>query len=355
MYGVISDYEGKLIHATAYAGSRVPDYTARVRLPESRDAIGGAALRFDLRDLASPIPFTSARRPLVVHVGAGAQSCRATARSTSTGGPRATRAHRPGAPLDGHLANEHFQLRDALQDVTNVVLDVTLRHTSTGCGIRRWLEPRPDAPRRYLDLGPVLPQLFASLRAGTLIAENVDVCCAARRRIDLTPDRSADYVSPSYAEVGGALEVRLRRTLSVGASALSRQTERHDLSQRRSPTSRTTPSDSRQPSAIRRARIHRDRNVGEDVARRAQFSAWSRSTAGAPATRSTTARWPGDVPTDATPACRLPRSAAGAGSRSMRGSASGSGCSRLRPLERLDFAPDITGYKSLRLMMEGVY
>jgi len=86
------------------------------------------------------------------------------------------------------------------------------------------------AARRYLDLGPVVPKFTASLRGGTLIAENVDLLGRATLAGDLSKfGEPGSSFSASYVELGGALEVRLRRTVAVSASVLSRQTEREDL------------------------------------------------------------------------------------------------------------------------------
>src|SRR6185295_12759925 len=81
----------------------------------------------------------------------------------------------------------------------------------------------------YLDLSPVLPQLIASLRGGTLIAENVDLLARATIAADPRDDSQKSSFAPSYIELAGAAELRLRRTVAVGASVLSRQTERAEL------------------------------------------------------------------------------------------------------------------------------
>jgi len=81
--------------------------------------------------------------------------------------------------------------------------------------------------RRYLDFGPVRPQLLLSLRGGTLIAENLDLFArvAAAPQVGGYNPTSFSY-SASYLELAGALEMRVRRQLAVGVSVLSRNTER---------------------------------------------------------------------------------------------------------------------------------
>jgi hypothetical protein len=65
------------------------------------------------------------------------------------------------------------------------------------------------------------------VRAGTLIAENVDLLA----RFTLSSDQGEDELPPhafsaSYVELAGAAEVRVRRTVAAGVSALVRTTER---------------------------------------------------------------------------------------------------------------------------------
>jgi hypothetical protein len=84
----------------------------------------------------------------------------------------------------------------------------------------------PEA-RRYLDLGPPRPQTLFSLRGGTLIAENIDLFA----RVAASTDESDELTPPqaytaSYLELAGAAEIRLRRTVVLGASVLTRTTER---------------------------------------------------------------------------------------------------------------------------------
>jgi hypothetical protein len=68
-----------------------------------------------------------------------------------------------------------------------------------------------------------------SLRGGTLVAENIDLAVRLATGIDIS-DASAikSPYSATYIEGGGALEVRVRRQLAIGASILSRQTFRDD-------------------------------------------------------------------------------------------------------------------------------
>ncbi len=75
-----------------------------------------------------------------------------------------------------------------------------------------------------------MPQFLGSARAGTLIAENVDLfvrgafASEGKKQDPATGKTVLSSFAAPYAEIGGALEDRLRRTVALGASLLSRQT-----------------------------------------------------------------------------------------------------------------------------------
>lgn len=229
MYGVNAAWEAKLVRANVYLGTRVPDYTLGAVPVADRALIAGASLRLDLRDLARPIPFSVAAE--VLGIAAAGSATGQASRNTQLEvdwRPRTDVALIAQArTLDGALANEHVQLRGRYGQVTNVVFDLTHRHDTDW----RWdpsvTDPDPLAAKRYLDLGPVLPQLLASMRAGTLIKDNIDVYVRGAAASDLArPGDPRSSFAASYLELGGAVELRLRRTIALGASGLTRETTR---------------------------------------------------------------------------------------------------------------------------------
>lgn len=232
MYGALAGWEGKLLKASVYGGSRVPDYTnAGFFDNKDRAGIGGSSVSFDLRALAAPIPFTIGLESLQF-TAAGSDDNQATSHNALQFDWRPKKDIALISRLrilDGRLANEHVQLRTRYKQVTNLVFDFTHRHSRDW----RWdpsvTSPDPLEAKRYLDLGPVLPQQILSGRAGTLIKENVDLlirgAVAWDRPSDDDPALRNTYV-PTYYEVGSALEVRLRRTIALGLSGLTRQTDR---------------------------------------------------------------------------------------------------------------------------------
>ncbi len=232
MYGLLASWEGKLVRGEVYAGSRVPDYTlALADQLADRAGIAGYKAKIDLRDLSSPLPIVIGAEGLAItHIGAG--------ETTPSNHGQAEIDWRPNRDLaligearwlENQLANEHLQLRARYSQVTNFVVDVTHHHTTDW----RW-DPSlvgneavdPLAAKRYLDLGPILGQYVVSARAGTLIAENVDLYGRfAASSIEPGQKDTSAYLA-NYVEGGGALEVRLRRTIALGISGLTRQTKR---------------------------------------------------------------------------------------------------------------------------------
>jgi hypothetical protein len=231
MYGGLAAWEGKLIRGSIYAGSRVPDYTIADPLGrKDRAGIGGSSLRVDFRALKTPIPFAVSGE-FLAFTAVGADDDQASNHSLIQldWRPRNDIALIGRArTLEGDLANESIQLRSRYKQVTNLVFDIVHRRATDW----RW-DPsvtQDDAlqARRYLDLGPVLPQLLISGRAGTLIKENVDVLVRGAYANDLvTTNIERNTYAASYLELGGGLEVRLRRTIGLGLNGLTRQTQRY--------------------------------------------------------------------------------------------------------------------------------
>lgn len=230
MYGGVLAWEGKLIRASLYAGSRVPDYTVVTQLGKDRAGIGGSSIRVDFRNLSTPIPFAVSAE-FLGFTAAGADNNKASNHSLVQldWRPRKDIALIGRArTLEGELANESLQLRSRYKQVTNLVFDLVHRRNTDW----RWdpsvTQPDPLEAKRWLDFGPVLPQLLVSARAGTLIKENIDLLLRGAYANDLVNTNvERNTYAASYGELGGGLEVRLRRTVAVGVNGLTRQTKRY--------------------------------------------------------------------------------------------------------------------------------
>lgn len=354
-YGGNVAWDGKLIKGNIYGGSQVPDYTVDPALPQSREGILGGSIRIDLRELQQKIPITFALETLRL--------------SSSTHGQLELN-WRPSKDialiaqarsLEGKFVNEHAQLRLRYHEVTNLVVDITHQASDDWSWDPTVLDPDPIAARRYLDLGPVLPRINASIRAGTLIAENIDFYARGAAAADLASDTTRDTYSPTYVEGGGAVEVRVRRTVALGISGLGRWYDTDDTVDAELVD---TPGTADPIPASASAQMG-ERSFGE-------LGATARMTLGARKFSLLVEAY-GRRTRYALTYCALDtgatdcRSAADTGIPTIQYRGGGRAQvdawigNRLRLFASydlsttLDFTHNITGYKSLRLVMEGVY
>jgi hypothetical protein len=133
--------------------------------------------------------------------------------------------------LDDALAQADLQVRARLSTVTIAVFDVE-HSTASDWRYDPLLVDRAAEPadaRRYLGLEPPGPRTRLSLRAGTVLLDNVDLLVRGAAAVEHedaeeSPDTDADArtFASSYFEIGAALEVRLQRTLSLALSSMAR-------------------------------------------------------------------------------------------------------------------------------------
>ena len=345
--GVLASYDGRIVTATGYTGLRHSDYTRDQSI--KRAAVAGASLRVDLRGLPTPIPVAVQTEYLALG-DALEQPATSSALFQADWRPRRDIAVIGQLrALDRRVANQRLEVRARYRQVTNFVFDVMHRDQDDW----RW-DPSlvatedPTAPRRYLDLGPVVPQLVASMRAGTLIAENVDLYLRGAAAADLskTGEVKSSFAAP-YLEIGGALEVRLRRTVSLGASALTRQTQRDPAPEIRDVHMEIDPLPAN--PAVR----------GEDgfteVGTSLRMTLGARRFSALVELYGRRTRYPA-VYVD--PILVVPDSDVRGGGRVTLDAWVGKQLRLFAAFDMssaFDFAPEITGYKSLRLMMSGVY
>jgi hypothetical protein len=352
MSGVNVAYEGPTVTLSLFSGFRRSDYTREAE--NNQPFTSGGTFRFDLRGLTRQVPLVVSGEWL------------ALSESTATNQPATSSSQveldwRPDKDialigalrfLDGDTANQRVEVRTRFRQVANIVFQVQRRFDDDwrwdpSLVTRAGREMDATEARRYLDLGPPRPQLLVSLRGGTLIKENVDTFLRLALSRDETPEgMPRQAYSASYVEAGAAAEVRLRRTIAIGASVLARNTEREVMMPIRD--ERNTPQPLPETSALGEDRFV---EVGGTVrmtlgARR--FSALLEVYG-----RSTKFLRPYEDPV--LPIEEFDRRGGGrlsvdawVGSR-IRLAASYDASSAL------DNAPEITGYKSLRLTLTGVY
>jgi hypothetical protein len=232
MFGTNIAYEGPAVTLSLFGGFRRSDYTREQE--DNQPFTNGGTFRFDLRGLVTKVPVAIDGEYLGV------------SKSTATGQPATTSSQlqvdwRPQRDfvviaaqrwLNGDLANQRLEIRTRFREVTNVVAEVMRRldedwRWDPTLARRENRQMDPTEAKRYLDLGPPRAQTLLSLRGGTLIAENVDLFARVARSADQSdPDAPVTSYTSSYTELAGAAEIRLRRTVALGASVLRRSTER---------------------------------------------------------------------------------------------------------------------------------
>ena len=82
---------------------------------------------------------------------------------------------------------------------------------------------REDSLFRYFRLGKTLPRLYFTARAGTVLLRNVDVLLHGRGALRQSEDDERSPHSTSFAQAGGAVEVRVRRSVNLGIGLLARR------------------------------------------------------------------------------------------------------------------------------------
>ncbi|HWN67978.1 MAG TPA: hypothetical protein VNM90_10075, partial [Haliangium sp.] len=134
--------------------------------------------------------------------------------------------------LDDDLAQADLQVRARLSAVTMAVLDLdhsTARDWRYDSLLAAPARALATDPRRYLNLEPPGPRTYLSLRAGTVLLDNVDLLVRGAAAVEHEQpeesrggDAPARVFASSYFEAGAALEVRLQRTLSLALSGMGR-------------------------------------------------------------------------------------------------------------------------------------
>ncbi|MEO7096840.1 MAG: hypothetical protein ABI175_26515 [Polyangiales bacterium] len=359
--GALLAYEGRIVTTSGYLGYRHSDYTRDQ--PDQRPSVAGASLRIDLRGLATPVPL--AIQGEVLRMGDSRvndnfhQPVSESALLQGDWRPRQDVAVIAQVrTLDRRAASQRIELRARYKQVTNLVFEIIHRTEDDWVWDPSFIVPDEDATKakRYLDLGPVVPQFIGSARAGTLIAENVDLfirgafATEGKKQLQDGTNRMvlSSFAAP-YAEIGGALEVRLRRTIALGASLLSRQTN-HQLPPDKMPTF-----DQKNVAQPLPANETRGEEGFTELGGTLKMSLGARKFSALAELYGRRTRY-AELYTD--PTLKIPTSDLRFGGRFTLDAWVGE---RVRisaaydVSSALEFAPEINGYRSLRLMLTGIY
>jgi hypothetical protein len=135
--------------------------------------------------------------------------------------------------FNGKVGRQSLLLRSRLSKVTTIASELTRRTRNDfiyDILLTTPIEGDATDARRYLSFGAVRPRLLFNLRAGTVLLRNIDLLVRGGFAIDTTQTdiQPRSSYGVGYAEVGGAFEVRLRRSVRLGTSLLARRYRRRD-------------------------------------------------------------------------------------------------------------------------------
>jgi len=219
--GLVVGYETKIYKVHLFGGTRVPDWNVA---GGARDSISGADARVDL--------MAWKRFPAVIDASTfhwGDHDHQELGASVTRG--RGLYLRGSVRTLDGRLAHENVTAHFRISDVTRIMAEVDHRSSYDWRWDPEWVSASdPSAARRYLDMGAVGPRLLASVRAGTVLLDNVDLLVRGAAALDQTRESIPDSsFAATWGEVGAAFEVRVRRSLAFGSSALLRSYRRDSI------------------------------------------------------------------------------------------------------------------------------
>ncbi|MBZ0238563.1 MAG: hypothetical protein K8M05_39990 [Deltaproteobacteria bacterium] len=222
--GLWLSWSGKGLRMSAFAGARVPAWWAYNAdypdLRSQRGAVTGGELTVDMRRFE--LPFVLRLRALAFENHGHADATfdwNARKDLLATGTVRT---------FDGAIAHESVTLRYRLSEETRLVVDGNYRHRRDMIWDYAFRDPEePYVARRYLDRGPSLPRATARARAGTVLLSNIDLLLHGGFAVDTRLEGGeVSYHSAGWLEAGSALEIRVRRAIIFGAQGLWR-TYRH--------------------------------------------------------------------------------------------------------------------------------
>lgn len=211
--GLMASWQRLVLSITAFAGQRVDAFAPdAASLRHDPIFVAGGSARVDLQAWRGwpALATISATRIGSRDVVEAQIDVRRSARLGMSASVRA---------IDARPTHQQLRIRSRLTPVSHLVAELFHRQARDWRYDASFVNASdPAAPRRYLELGPTPHQLGGSIRAGTVLLDNIDIAGRFAATQDL-----ADVIGPRptpasrWAEIGGAVEVRLRRSLMVGA------------------------------------------------------------------------------------------------------------------------------------------
>ncbi|MBP9084686.1 MAG: hypothetical protein KBG15_01155 [Kofleriaceae bacterium] len=222
--GLTVGWDTPVVQAAFFGGTAVLDFNndAAARANTSTRGVSGASVVVALRNSKRKTPMTISFDALLAY---------AHTHSTVTVAYQPRRdvfASVSARALDQRVVQERLQVRAVVSDITHVSVDVEHRHDNDWQWDPSWVRDDTSAgtAKRYLELGPMTPQVHAALRGGTVLLDNIDLFGRVAVAVDRSPVRDRNTLRPSWFEVGGGAELRLRRAVALTASSLFRDLRR---------------------------------------------------------------------------------------------------------------------------------
>ena len=218
--GITIGYDSRPVSIAIWGGTRVSLYGLSNDNFDNSGAISGADVRVDMYELKrAPLVLTDS---MLTFDGKGHFEGGVALRWSREVVLRAS------TRISGNdFGSLRLSMRRRLSKVTTLSAEVESHQDSDWEYDLLLDNPRTtyDAtdPRRYLDFGYQLPRLRFGVRFGTVLLDNIDLLARFAGSLDRKSGiagATADAVR--YLEGGTAIELRLRRTLALGGSVLTR-------------------------------------------------------------------------------------------------------------------------------------
>lgn len=216
--GAVVSWRARGLSAEVLAGYRVEDYRPTSLDPRSPIPTAGGRLVVELGRFGLPPTSLSVAG---LRLGPRTLLTLGADHRIATGATARAEARF----IDGAAARQQVTLRAALGRDAYLAFDVTNQAASDWRFDPSFInEDDPGAPRGYLELAAPAPSVSMIARSGVVLLGNLDVL--VRGGASLTREDTGDVHAGDWIEGGVATEVRARRTLALGASVLVRDTNR---------------------------------------------------------------------------------------------------------------------------------
>jgi hypothetical protein len=221
--GATIGWDTEKIQAQFIIGTIIPDFSETQRIVgTSGNGMASASVVVNFRHFRRALPLVFAANTLTLY---GTQHASVSLAYQPRTGLVASFSARS---LGGALAQEHASMRATIGEISHLSLELTHRHGRDWQWDPTYVRQNDEGAeaRRYLELGPVTPQLYAVAKLGTVLVDNIDLFGRAAFAVDRSAVADRVASRPSWFELAAGTELRLRRAISLSASSLFRDYRR---------------------------------------------------------------------------------------------------------------------------------